>query len=31
MMIAKDTFVKINKWALFAAIFLYLIGVFTPA
>lgn len=30
MMIAKDTFVKINKWALFAAIFLYLIGVFTP-
>ncbi len=30
MMIVKDSFVKINKWALFAAIFLYLIGLFTP-
>ena len=30
MMIVKDSFVRINKWALFSAIFLYLIGVFTP-
>jgi len=30
MMLSKDTYVKINKWAIFTAIFLYLIGVFTP-
>jgi len=30
MNIVKDNFVRINKWALFSAIFLYLIGVFTP-
>ena len=30
MMIAKEKFVTINKWAVFIAIFLYLIGVFSP-
>ena len=30
MMIAKESYVRINKWALFSAIFLYLIGLFTP-
>ena len=30
MMIAKEKFVTINKWAVFVAIFVYLIGVFTP-
>ena len=30
MLIAKASYVKINKWALFSAIFLYLIGLFTP-
>jgi len=30
MMLSKDRFVTINKWALFAAIALYLIGVFSP-
>jgi len=30
MMISKEKFVTINKWAVFFAIFLYLIGIFTP-
>ena len=30
MNIVKDNFVRINKWAVFSAILLYLIGVFTP-
>jgi ferredoxin-type protein NapH len=30
MMIAKDKFITINKWALIVAIFVYLIGVFSP-
>ena len=30
MMLVKNTFVKINKWAVYFAIALYLIGLFTP-
>jgi hypothetical protein len=30
MLITKDSYVRVNKWALFSAIFLYVIGIFSP-